>query len=323
MLTLTEPEIRELAHPDNARAVVQDAFRALHRGEATLPPVVSLPFRRPEGLAHIKAGHLHADPVWTVKVATDIEPEDDGPTLHNGLMVVINLADGALAALLLDNGYLTDLRTGAAGAVAADLLAREDAANVAIIGAGKQARFQLEALVQVRQITTVRVASRSGDRARAFADEVKTRWGTAAARVCQSVEEAVRDADIVITTTPSTSPLVRAEWLAPGVHVTAVGSDEPTKQELHPDVLGRANVIAVDDVGQASRSGELHHALAAGSADEKRVVTLGQLLEHAREGRTRPEDITVADLTGVGVQDAAIAALAVREATRAAAERPR
>ena len=315
MLVLSEREIRELANPENARAVVRDAFRALQRGEATVPAVVSVPFRRPEGLAHIKAGHLHADRVWTVKVATDMEPEDDGPTLHNGLMVVINLADGAPAALLLDNGYLTDLRTGAAGAVAADLLARDDASTVAIVGAGKQARFQLEALVQVRQITTVRVASRSAHRAHAFADEVGTRWGLAA-QVCPSVEDAVRDADIVITTTPATSPLVRAEWLAPGVHVTAVGSDEPTKQELHPDVLGRANVIAVDDVGQASRSGELHHALAAGSADEQRVVTLGQLLEQAGKGRTRPEDVTVADLTGVGVQDAAIASLVVREAER-------
>ena len=109
----------------------------------------------------------------------------------------------------------------------------------------------------------------------------------------------------------------------PGVHVTAVGSDGPTKQELYPDVLGRANIIAVDDVTQASRSGELRHALAAGSADEERVVTLGQLLEQVSEGRTRPEEITVADLTGVGVQDAAIASLVVREATRAVVERPR
>jgi ornithine cyclodeaminase/alanine dehydrogenase-like protein (mu-crystallin family) len=319
VLILPEEEIRELARAEDARAVVRDAFSALHRGEATLAAVISVPFRSPEGLAHIKAGHLHADPVWTVKVATDMEPEDGGPTLHNGLMVVINLADGAPAALLLDNGYLTDLRTGAAGAVAADLLARTDAKTVAIVGAGKQARFQLEALLQVRQIATVRVASRSPGRARVFADESVARWGIAA-QVCSSVEEAVREADIVITTTPSTSPLVRADWLAPGVHVTAVGSDEPTKQELHPDVLGRADVIAVDDVGQASRSGELHHALEAGSTDEPRVVTLGQLLEHAREGRTRPEQTTVADLTGVGVQDAAIASLVVREAMRRAAE---
>jgi ornithine cyclodeaminase/alanine dehydrogenase-like protein (mu-crystallin family) len=315
MLILNEQEIRDLAGAGNAREVVQEAFRALHRGAATLPAVISVSFRSPEGLAHIKAGHLHDDAVWTVKVATDIEPEDGGPTLHNGLMAVISVADGALAALLLDNGYLTDLRTGAAGGVAADLLAREDASTVAIVGAGKQARFQLEALLRVRPITMLRVASRSPARALAFAEEAGTRWSLAT-QVCTSVEEAVRGADVVITTTPSTSPLVRADWLGPGVHVTAVGSDEPIKQELHPEVLGRADVIAVDDVAQASHSGELHHALAAGTAEEERVVTLGQLLEQVGDGRTRPEDITVADLTGVGVQDAAIAAFVVREAER-------
>jgi ornithine cyclodeaminase/alanine dehydrogenase-like protein (mu-crystallin family) len=322
MMILSESEIRGLADVANAREVVQEAFRALYRGEATLPGVVSLPFRAPEGLAHIKAGHLHNDAVWTVKLAMDIEPHEGGPTLHNGLMLVIGVADGALASLLLDNGYLTDLRTGAAGGVAADLLARDDASTVAIIGAGKQARFQLEALLQVRQLETVRVASRSVEPAQEFVDEVTTDWRLAA-QLCPSVEEAVRGADIVITTTPSTSPLVRADWLDAGTHVTAVGSDEPTKQELDPDVLGRADVIAVDDRAQASRSGELHHALDAGSVDEERVVTLGEILERAAEGRKRLEDVTVADLTGVGVQDAAIAAYVVREATQSSAERLR
>lgn len=322
MLILGEVEIRELVGPAKAREVVREAFRALHRGEATLPAVISLPFLTPEGLAHIKAGHLHADDVWTVKVATDIEPDDGGPTLHNGLMAVINVADGALVALLLDNGYLTDLRTGAAGGVAAELLAREDASTVAIIGAGKQARFQLEAAQQVRPIEAVRVASRSAERVRAFADDVEARWQLAAT-ICASPEEAVRGADIVITTTPSTAPLVRAEWLENGAHVTAVGSDEPSKQELDPNVLARADVIAVDELTQASRSGELHHALDAGCVDADRVVTLGRLLDGAAQGRTRAEEITIADLTGVGVQDAAIAALVVREATAAGAGQQR
>lgn len=322
MLILSESEIRELVDAAAARDAVHEAFRALHRGEATVPGVVSLPFRKPEGLAHIKAGHLHKDAVWTVKVATDMEPEDRGPTVHNGVMLVIGVADGAVVGLLQDNGYLTDLRTGAAGAVAADLLAHEDATTVAIVGAGKQARFQLEALLQVRRVERVRVASRSVERSQAFVDEVATRWRLPA-EPCQSVEEAVRGSQIVITTTASTVPLVRAEWLESGTHVTAVGSDEPTKQELHPDVLGRADVIAVDDRIQASRSGELHHALDAGLVDERQVVTLGELLEGAAEGRTRPEDMTVADLTGVGVQDAAIAALVIRNAMRPATQRAR
>src|SRR5262245_47695102 len=256
MLILNETEIRDLTNATTAYEVVRDAFRSLHRGEATLPAVISLPFTAPEGVAHIKAGHLHADSVWTVKVSTDHYPDDGGPTIHGGLMLVLSAVDGALAGVLVDNGYLTDLRTGGAGALAADLLAREDASTVAIVGAGNQARFQLDALLGVRRIDAVQVVSRSVDRARAFAHEVDTRWKLSA-QVFESVQDAVAGADVVITVTPSGTPLVRAEWLEAGVHVTAVGSDEPTKQELDPDVVARADVIAVDDRSQAARLGEL------------------------------------------------------------------
>jgi ornithine cyclodeaminase/alanine dehydrogenase-like protein (mu-crystallin family) len=320
MLILNETEIRDLTSAAAAHEVVRDAFRVLHRGEATLPQVISLPFAAPEGIAHIKAGHLHADEVWTVKVSTDHYRDDGGPTLHGGLMLVLSAVDGGLAGVLVDNGYLTDLRTGGAGAVAADLLAREDATTVAIVGAGNQARFQLEALLQVRQLETVHVVSRSVDRARAFVDEVEARWHLSM-RLFESVQDAVGGADVVITTTPSSAPLLRAGWLEAGVHVTAVGSDEPTKQELDPDVLRRADVIAVDDRSQAARFGELHHALDAGFVQEADVVTLGELLEGTADGRRGREDVTVADLTGVGVQDAAIAAFVLREAVRSSAAR--
>jgi ornithine cyclodeaminase/alanine dehydrogenase-like protein (mu-crystallin family) len=319
MLILNETEIRELANAAAVREVVADAFRALHRGEATLPSVISLPFASPEGVAHIKAGHLHDDAVWTVKVSTDFESGGGGPTRHNGLMLVLSAVDGTLLGVLLDNGYLTELRTGAAGAVAADLLARKDATTVAIVGAGSQARYQLEALLEVRAVEAVRIASRTPERGRAFVEEVEARWHLPA-QLVGSFEEAVRGSDIVITATSSTTPLVRAGWLKEGVHVTAVGSDEPTKQELDPDVLARAAVVAVDDRAQAARLGELHHALDAGTAKQEDVVTLGELLEGAAEGRVRPEDITVADLTGVGVQDAAIAAYVLRAATRSQVE---
>jgi ornithine cyclodeaminase len=230
-------------------------------------------------------------------------------------MMVLSATDGTLIGLLGDNGYLTELRTGAAGAIAADLLARQDATTAAIVGAGSQARYQLEALLRVRSIEAVRVASRSPERAETFVDEV-ARLGLSA-RLCDSVEEAVRGADIVITTTPSTVPLVNAEWLDEGAHVTAVGSDEPSKQELAPEVLARANVVAVDDRRQAASFGELHHAVVRGLRTEQDVVTLGELLDGAAPGRVGADDITVADLTGVGVQDAAIASLVLREATRA------
>ena len=315
MVILNEPEIRALVDADGARAAVADAFRALHRGEATLASVISLPFARPEGLAHIKAGHLHADAVWTVKISADFAPGDGTPTRHSGLMLVLSSEDGSLAGTLVDNGYLTELRTGAAGAIAAELLARPDARTVAIVGAGSQARYQLDALLRVRPIENVRVASRTRERARAYAEEVALKYGLST-QLCDSVEEAVRGADIVVTTTPSRAPLIEAHWLDEGTHVTAVGSDEPDKQELAPGVLARAAVLAVDDRGQAARYGELHHGIEHGSRREDDTVTLGELLEGDAPGRVGSVDITVADLTGVGVQDAAIAALVVREAAR-------
>ena len=315
MLMLTERVIRELVDADDARIAIADAFRALHAGDASIANVISLPFHSPRGVAHIKAGHLHADSVWTAKVSADFYPAD-AATVHSGLMLVLSSVDGSLVALLLDGGYLTELRTGAAGAVSADLLARVDSRQLAVIGAGNQARYQLDALLRVRTITSVHIASRTRERADIFASEVSERHGLPAT-VCDSVEEAVAGADIVITATPSPVALIAAPWLARGVHVIAVGSDEPTKQELAPEVLGRADVVAVDDLGQAVRLGELHHAINAGLRSEETVVTLGALLAGDAQGRSTPEDVTVADLTGVGVQDAAIAALLVRKAVEA------
>jgi ornithine cyclodeaminase len=314
MLILNELEIRALVDPGKAREAIAAAFRALHRGQATLPSVISMPFRDPSGVAHIKAGHLHDDAVWTVKVSGDFDPGDGSPVSHSGVMLVLSADDGSVVAVLADNGYLTELRTGAAGAVAAELLSRTDSTSAAIVGSGSQARFQLEALLEVRPIDTVRVVSRTHERARLFVEECASRG--LSARCCDSVEEAVRGADIVITVTPSTVPLVNATWLDPGTHVTAVGSDEPAKHELDAAVLARAGVVAVDDRRQAANFGELHHAIDEGVRTAEDVVTLGELLEGVRQGRTGAEEVTVADLTGVGVQDAAIAALVLREATQ-------
>ena len=315
MLILNEQEIRELVDADAARTAMADAFRALHLGGATLASVISLPFGDPVGVAHIKAGHLHSDAVWTAKVSADFYPENGNGTVHSGLMLVLSSVDGTLRSVLLDNGYLTELRTGGAGALAADMLSRQASRTVAIVGAGNQARYQLEALLLVRPIEDVRIASRTRSRAEDFANETAKTHGLRATAL-DSVAEAVRGADIILTTTPSPAPLVFADWLEPGVHITAVGSDEPSKQELDPMVLARADVVAVDDAGQTARIGELHHAIDAGVRSEADVVTLGALVNGAT-GRTREDEITVADLTGVGVQDAAIAALVLRRALAA------
>lgn len=129
-----------------------------------------------------------------------------------------------------------------------------------------------------------------------------------------TVEQAVRGADLVITATPSREPLVRTEWIARGAHVTAVGSDGPDKQELHVDVLARANIVVADRLSQCLRLGEIHHAVEAGALAPERVVELGDIVLGRASGRTDDRAITVCDLTGVGVQDAAVASLVLERA---------
>ena len=273
---------------------VEAAFIAYSSGEAELPGVIHLDVPEAKGEIHVKAGHLHGAPTYAVKVASGFYAKD--PPAIDGMVMVFDASNGAPAALLLDGGYLTDLRTGAAGGVAARWLAPERVGTVAVIGTGIQARKQVEALRSVREVGEVRVWGREPTRAAAAAADV-------AGVVAASVEEAVSGADVVVTCTASTEPLVRSEWIAGGTHITAVGSDGAGKQELDPDLLRRADVLAVDSLDQVRRLGELQHALDV----EDRAVELGRICSGEAKGRTDAVQLTICDLTGVGVQDVAAA----------------
>jgi ornithine cyclodeaminase len=239
----------------------------------------------------------------------------------SGLVLVFDATTGFLAAVLFDNGYLTELRTGAAGALAADLLVRRRIGRAAVIGAGSQARFQLEALALVRRPESVAVFCRTPARSAAYAREMERRIGIPVT-VAASAQAAVEGADIVITTTPSRAPIVRADWLGTGAHVTAVGADGPEKQELEPAALARADKVVVDRLDQCLRLGELHHAVEAGLLAAGDVwAELGELAAGVKPGRQSDDEITVADLTGVGIQDAAVANVVVAEAVRRSAGR--
>jgi len=239
-----------------------------------------------------------------------------------GLVLVFEAETGRLAAVLLDNGYLTELRTGAAGALAADLLAKERVAKVAMVGVGGQARYQLEALAGVRRPERVAAWGRDAEKAQEYAEEMRARLGLTV-EAATVLEDAVDGADVVVTTTPAREPLVRGDWLVPGVHVTAVGSDMPEKQELHPGVLARADKVVVDRLEACLENGELHHAVAAGVlAPEDVHAELGQVAAGERPGRESDDEITVADLTGVGVQDAAVAAAVLDAAAARGVGRP-
>jgi ornithine cyclodeaminase len=250
-----------------------------------------------------------------VKVASGFYSNPSkGLPVGAGLVLAFAADSGQPEALLLDNGLLTDMRTGAAGAVSANHLARRELAKVAVIGAGIQARCQLRALRCVRALPLISVWSRNLDRAELMADEISAELGTEL-NVSATAEDAVRGADLVITVTPSREPVVRGEWLSPGVHVIAVGSDMPEKRELDADVLRRADVVVADRIDQCIRSGELHHALADGAITAGDIAgELGEVVLGTVAGRSDENQISVCDLTGVGVQDAAAASVVLRAA---------
>ena len=319
VLILREADVRAALDMPSLIDAVERAFVAYSTGRAELPGVIHLGVPESGGEVHVKAGHLHGEPFYAVKVSSGFAPPGDGAPTADGLVMAFDAGNGAPVAFLLDNGFITDARTGAAGGVAARHLAPSNVEVVAVIGTGAQARYQLDALARVRGFGEVRVWGRNPAHARGCADDLAS-WPGLPERctfaVAPSVELAVEGADVVITCTASREPLVRAEWLSPGAHVTAVGSDGPDKQELDTEVLARADVLVVDGRAQCARIGELHHALGAGavaSADD--AAELGEVAAGLRPGRTSDHQLTVCDLTGLGVQDVAAAALALAQAT--------
>ena len=318
---LTEADLRHLVPLDQAAITcMEDAFRALAAGSAIMPPILRLDIPAHRGEVDVKTAYLPGLDGFAIKISPGFF---DNPALGlpstSGLMVLLNARTGVVDALLLDNGYLTDVRTAAAGAVAANHLARVDASVAAILGAGAQARLQLQALALVRPIRQARIWARQPDRAAVVAAEMQALLGFPVT-ACTTAEAAVQGADIIVTTTPATAPVLQAAWLAPGQHVTAMGSDAEHKNELDPHILAQADRYVADSAAQARRLGELHHAIAAGLiAPDAPCVELGAVIAGLEQGRASPAALTVCDLTGTGAQDTAIATLAASRADSAGA----
>jgi ornithine cyclodeaminase len=308
---IDEPALRAAVTPADAVAAVREAFAADGRGDTVVPAVINLPVPGSHGEFHVKTAWIRGVDVIAIKVASGFY---DNPSLGlptgSGLMAIFNASTGMPEALFFDNGFLTDIRTGAAGAVAADCLAASVIDTVGVIGSGVQARFQVQCLREVRQFA--RLVAWSPDRPglEAYRAEMAEAFGLEV-RVAADAEEVCRAADLLITATPARAPFVRAAWLKPGQHITALGADSPGKQELDAECLARADLVVVDRVSQCARFGELSHTIAAGLLTEADVTAqLGEIVCGKVAGRTTPAQISVCDLTGVGFQDTAIAALA-------------
>lgn len=312
---LTEKELRSCVGIDEeAMEAVAEGFRGLGRGGVEMPPILRLDVADANGEMDVKTAYVPGLDSFALKVSTGFfDNHKLGLPSLSGMMTLISARTGQVEAVLLDNGYLTDVRTALAGALAAETLARRDATVAGIFGTGLQARLQLQALSLVRPLKRALIWGRDLAKAEACAQEMAEKLGIpVSAKQCG--EAVCAEADIVVTTTPARSPILQGAWLRAGVHVTAMGSDAEEKNEIAPDALAKADRLVVDRLSQCARLGELHYALEAGLVREQQAVELGDILVGKAQGRQSEDEITVCDLTGTGVQDTAIALFAHRRA---------
>ena len=324
MIILTEADLRSVVTLDmDAIACVEDAFQALATKHVAMPPILRLDISEHRGEVDVKTAYIPGLDGFAIKISPGFfnNPAIGLPST-NGMMVLLSAATGLVQAMLLDNGYLTDVRTAAAGAVAAKFLSRPDAQTAAIFGAGMQAGLQLQALTLVRPIREARIWARDGAKAEKTAADLTRLLGISVVATTDP-QLAMDGADIIVTTTPSQTPFLKAEWLQPGQHVTAMGSDAEHKNEIEPAAIMRADLYVADRLSQTRRLGELHHAIQAGLVlPNVDFPELGQIVAGLKPGRTDAGQITIADLTGTGIQDTAIATFAFARAGLAGAGTP-
>ena len=280
---------------------MEKAFTAYSSGNAVIPPVGTLTFDSPPGDVHIKYGYIKDDPVYVIKIASGFyENPSLGISSSNGLNLVFSQNTGQIKAILMDEGYLTDIRTGLAGAVAAKYLAPAKVDAIGIIGSGIQARMQLRFLKHSIDCTKVLVWGRSEESLLAYKKEMSS-YGFEI-ETTLSAAEVARECNLIVTVTPSTTPVLDAGDLREDVHITAVGADTTGKQELDPDILKQAKLLVVDSAEQCREHGELHKVIQAGELKEKSVIELGEFIS-SKQRHVRKQGITVADLTGIATQD--------------------
>jgi len=313
---LTEADIRSCLDLDEeVFSAVADGFTSLAAGEVTVPPIVRIDVPDHEGEVDIKTAYVRGLDSFAIKIAAGFfQNYRLGLPTGSGMMVLVSARTGRPEAVLLDNGYLTDVRTGAAGALAARHLARKRVETAGVIGSGMQARYQIRALKQVRDFRRLMVYGIVPDQVEEYAAEMASVLGVEVVKAADA-ETVVRNSDVVVTCTPAKEPYLKAEWLHPGLHITAMGTDSEDKQELYADALGRADLLVCDRKSQSFRLGEFHNGLEAGviSRDDP-IIELGELTSGREPGRKSDKEITICDLTGVGVQDTAIALLAYQKA---------
>ena len=308
MLILNKNQIIQHVHlNEELIPIIEEAFVSLSKGSVMMPPIMRIDIEKYHGESDIKAAYIEGLDSFAIKIASGFF---DNPKLglpsSNGLMVLLDSQTGIVKSVLLDEGYLTDTRTAIAGAIATKYLSNQNANTVGIIGAGIQARLQLQAIMLVRKINKITVWARDKIKANQFLDSFKDL--EIDLHMASSCKELASLSEIIVTTTPSKKPLLEFDWIKKGTHITAMGSDAEHKNEIDPYMLKYCDQYVPDNQSQTSALGELHHALKQNLiSSQEKFNDLGDIINDPNLGRKNKEDITICDLTGTGVQDTAIA----------------
>lgn len=309
---VTADELRAAISFEDLIEPVADAFRQSSLGEAQNGFILMVPSGdASDGDAFVKTGVLKRHEVYIVKVAPWFAANVQNGQSQGGFVAVFDSHTGHTRAILADEHYLSDIRTAAAGALAARLFAADHVRTVAVLGTGVQAYLQTLAVHHERPFERLLIWGRDANKALLLAKRIRDRLPNLKCEVVADVETAVRNADVLITATLAREPLVHGEWLVPGQLVIAVGADDPSKCELDAEALLCARVI-VDARETAAENGDVYHAIQAGhSLDQLIDAEIGEVLMGSVLGRRSPADIVIMKLVGIGAQDVVAAEQAI------------
>ena len=298
-------EITSIAEKIDVVAAMKEGFIQYSNDNTVVPPVGELIFKDPPGDVHIKYGYIKNQDYYVIKIASGFYNNAElGIPTGQGMMLLFNQKTGELVAILLDEGYLTNIRTVAAGALAASSFAPKEIKAVGIIGTGTIAKLQIQLLQQINFCKTIWIWGRDHTKVQQLITELGNEIDIRSAASCA---ELAQNANVIITTTPAESPLLQADDITVSTLIVAIGSDTHSKQELDSNILGKADLVIADSISQCMSRGEIHQALKAGVITEDKVIELGNALQDPKLQCTSDDQIVVVDLTGVAVQDIMIA----------------
>ena len=288
---------------------VARAFQDFSDGLADAGLITMFPAEQPAlGDVYVKTGSIKGHAIYIVKVSPWFAVNVKAGQPQGGFIAAFDVQTGHTRAILAEEHYLSDIRTAAAGALAARALAPRTVQTATVLGTGVQAFWQPQALYSERPFATLLIWGRDGEKARQLAARLQSRLPEVTIVVESDLEVAVRAADVLLTTTLAREPLVKGKWLRPGQHITAIGADDQTKCELDAECLRRADRLIVDSIESTRLYGDVARHLAQGGIAPERVHgEIGSVLSGKLAGRSRDDEITIAKFVGLGVQDLAAA----------------